>query len=434
MIYLVSKDKKLYSPERYREVDFKEAMDILYPLKEVQLDTETKGLDCFTKELLTLQLGCTENQVVFDWRTISPSEKSILKEYLESDRVFLGHNIMFDLTFLYKQNIWPNHVYDTMVVEQLIYLGYPRVLATEIVQTYGIKPSCYEYIAPDEKTKEHWELSYSLRATAKRRLGVDIDKTVRGKIINEGLTEDVVVYAAGDVMWLEPIKEKQLEELSTQDLLKAAEFECEFIKFLAYVKFCGVHLDISKWKEKMKNDQASLREAESQLNKFVIDLDAKEYLYRYAKNKKEKEKLVALGFIRFPEKDDSMECYRYKIKGKFVSINLQLSLFEECNDIGPQCTINWSSSTQVIKLFELLGIQVTTFDKKTKKEKKSINATLISSQVDKFPILAIFLKYQAASKVVSTYGQNWLDAINPVTGRIHVDLHSIGTDTGEKFP
>ena len=31
--------------------------------------------------------------------------------------------------------------------------------------------------------------------------------------------------------------------------------------------------------------------------------------------------------------------------------------------------------------------------------------------------------------MVSTCGQNWLRAINPKTHRIHVELHSVGTDT-----
>lgn len=408
-------------------------MEILYPLKEVQLDSETRGLDCYTKALLTLQLGCTENQVVFDWTTLTKEEKQELKEYLESDRLFIGHNLMFDLTFLYKQDIWPQHIYDTMIGEQLIHLGYPRILSADLVEELGVEFPWYEYVDKNDKgfplEKPYWELSYSLKATAKRRIAVDIDKTVRGTIINEGLTEDVVVYAGGDVMWLEKIKDAQQVELEKQDLMKAMLFECEFIKSLAYVKYCGVHLDPVKWQAKMNDDQKELQKALEELNKFVCDLDTQEYIYRYAASKKERERIVSLGFERYPEKDTKYECWRYRIKGKFAHTNMQLSLFEEYNDVGPKCDINWSSSQQVIKLFELLGIQVKTFDKKTKREKKSIEEKLIAPQEKDFPIISVFLRYQAAAKVVSTYGQNWLNAINPQTGRIHVELHSIGTDT-----
>ena len=101
MIFLVSKNKGLFNPEKYKHVDFLDAMKILDPIRLVQLDTETMGLDCHTKDLLTLQLGNKENQVVFDWTTLADWEKRVLKTYLESDRIFLGWNIQFDLTFLY---------------------------------------------------------------------------------------------------------------------------------------------------------------------------------------------------------------------------------------------------------------------------------------------------------------------------------------------
>lgn len=353
---------------------------------------------------------------------MTQEEKTRLKEYLESDRLFIGHNLMFDLTFLYKQNIWIKHIYDTMIAEQLIYLGYPRALTIELYNDVNI--SGYELVQSDDpKKKSYYELSYSLKFTAHRRINVDIDKTVRGKIINDGLTTEVIIYAAGDVMWLEKIKEKQLEELARQDLLKAVEFECEFVKGLAYTKYCGVHLDSAKWQDKMNNDLKKYEKAIKELNEYVVKLDLGEYLYRIPKDKKEESKLNELGFERLDERR-----WRYYIKGKFTHINYQGSLFDGF-DTSPKCNINWGSSKQVIPLFELLGIQVDTFDKKTKKKKKSIEEKQIAPQADQFPIIPIFLRYQEAAKVVSTYGQNWLNAINPATGRVHVELHSIGTDT-----
>lgn len=94
MIYLVSKNRRLFESELYKTISFDKALNILLPLKEVQIDSETMGLDCHTKDLLTLQLGCTENQVVFDWTTLTTGEKQQLKEYLESDRLLIGHNLI----------------------------------------------------------------------------------------------------------------------------------------------------------------------------------------------------------------------------------------------------------------------------------------------------------------------------------------------------
>lgn len=44
MIYLVSKNQRLFNSNEYTDISFEGAIDILNPLEEVQLDTETMGL------------------------------------------------------------------------------------------------------------------------------------------------------------------------------------------------------------------------------------------------------------------------------------------------------------------------------------------------------------------------------------------------------
>lgn len=417
MIYLVSHNKSLFKTDKYIEATIEQAMSVLLPLKLCQLDTETKGLDCHTKALLTIQLGNKDNQVVIDWTTLTPREKQIVKNYLESDRLFLGWNLMFDLTFLYVQGIYPKHIWDGMIAEQLLYLGYPAQMREK-----------------------------SLKAAAWNYLNINIDKTVRGKIVNDGLTTEVVIYAAGDVTYIEDIKEKQDIEVEKQGMKLAVELECEFVKSLAYFKYCGVHLDITKWKAKMTKDQAKLDKAISELNAWVVAWDKENphngYDIQYPELKYPKysadypaevKRLIKDGYKRFPQEDlqtpdGKVDAYKKVIKNQFTRIDTQGDLFTGF-DTEPKCVINWSSQKQVIPLFELLGINVETFDKKTKQKKKSIEANVLKPQKNDFPIIPIFLEYQEAAKVVSTYGQNWLNAINPKTGRIHADFHSIGTDT-----
>lgn len=447
MIYLVSQNRGLFSPEKYKQIEFSEALEILLPPKIVQFDTETMGLDPHTKELLTVQLGNKENQVVFDWTTLGVLEKKILKDYFESDRVFLGWNLMFDLGFLYVNDIWPKHIWDGMIAEKLIFLGFPPVLSVELYNELQLPDYTPAY--DKDGILRYYELSYSLKAAAERRCKINIDKTVRGKIIDEGLTEEVIVYAAGDVMWLEDIKEEQDKELDRQDLQKAMAFECEFIKSLAYAKHCGVHLDANKWVEKMERDLSRLKKAEDALNKWVVDWEKNkmsssvspgepiEYVDPNLIGESDSEWLLSHGYVRYPAGDkpnprfpgNRMQAYKKReSKSKYTVKDLQGNLFEGFNT-EPRCIVNWSSSKQVIPLFEELGIQVKTFDKKTKREKKSVEEKLLAPQAKDFSIIPLYLDYQGASKVVSTYGDNWLKAINPKTGRIHVELHSIGTDT-----
>ena len=392
MIHLISRNKTLFSSDNYKQTSFEDAEGLLSSLSLIQLDSETSGLDCHTKDLLTLQLGNKENQFVFDWTTIREIERDKIKELLEDqEKTYLGWNLSFDLTFLYKHGIWPKNIIDGMILEQLIFLGYPRALTPDLYDgQFGYEP------VYDEKEKsrlKYYELRYSLQAAAKRWCGIDLDKSVRGQIIERGLTESVIIYAANDVKWIEDIYHKQCEELTKQDLHRAAKFECEVVKGVAYTKYCGVHLDKTKWLSKIEKDSAEKETALTDLNNYVVNL-----------------------YKEDPEK-----------YGKFVEF-VQPDLFGFTKP-GYACSVNWNSPKDIIPLFETIGISVKTFDKKTKKEKKSIEESQLAPQAEKFSIIPMFLRYQGASKLVSTYGQNWLNAINPKTGRIHVEIHSIGTDT-----
>ena len=359
MIYLVTKQQSLWTSDRYKVISAEEALELLAPLSVVELDTETMGLDPYTKELLTVQLGCAEFQVVIDCTSV---DIHLFKEYMENpQRMFLGWNIKFDLKFLYHQRIVPLRVYDGYLAEKLLWLGYPAGMH-----------------------------EMSLKAASINYLGVDMDKSVRGKIIQTGLTEDVIVYAAGDVSYLGRIRDKQLIELEKKGLLKAIDFENEFVKCLAYIEYCGAKLDIDKWKIKMATDLNNLEKYEAELNEWVGE---SEY------------------------------------SSKYCSVNIQGDLFNGF-DTKPRCHINWTSSQQVIPLFEELGLNLKVLDKKTKHYKKSVDIKVVEPQASKSPLIPIYIKYKKAAIIVNTFGQKFLNLINPVTGRIHANFNQLGTDTG----
>lgn len=359
MIYLVTKQQSLWTSDRYKVISAEEALELLAPLSVVELDTETMGLDPYTKELLTVQLGCAEFQVVIDCTSV---DIHLFKEYMESpQRMFLGWNIKFDLKFLYHQRIVPLRVYDGYLAEKLLWLGYPAGMH-----------------------------EMSLKAASINYLGVDMDKSVRGKIIQTGLTEDVIVYAAGDVSYLGKIRDKQLVELEKKGLLKAIDFENEFVKCLAYIEYCGAKLDVDKWKIKMATDLNNLEKYEAELNEWV---EESEY------------------------------------SSKYCSVNIQGDLFNGF-DTKPRCHINWTSSQQVIPLFEELGLNLKVLDKKTKHYKKSVDIKVVEPQASKSPLIPIYIKYKKAAIIVNTFGQKFLNLINPVTGRIHANFNQLGTDTG----
>ena len=381
MIYFVTGQRGLFEfPDaKYKCISVEESLRILEPLRVVGLDTETIDTEIWQGMMLTLQLGNKENQVVIDCLTINVKQ---YKDYLESDRLFIIHNAKFDLRWLYKEHIVVRNVYDTYLAEKILYLGFPP----------GI-------------------ISLSLQACCDRYLNVFLDKTVRGKI-HAGMTEDVIVYAANDVVYLEDIMNSQLLIISARGQRVALDIENEFVRVLAYIEFCGIRLDPEKWKAKMAKDAERLRVAEQKLNEWVVD-----YVM-----KKNDPSLISINYD-FNNKGKSA-----KLADSVYVVIPAPSLFSEF-DTGPQCIINWNSSKQVIRLFEELGFDLLVKDKKTGKMKKSVESKYIELQVDKSTIAPLYLEYSAAFKVVTSFGQNFLDAINPVTQRIHPTFNQM-MDTG----
>ena len=99
MIYLVTLNQELFNNDAYKIISIKESLEILEPLQIVGLDTETSGLDPYTNDLLSVQLGDYNNQIIVDCTTINILD---YKEYLESDRLFIGWNLKFDIKWLFS--------------------------------------------------------------------------------------------------------------------------------------------------------------------------------------------------------------------------------------------------------------------------------------------------------------------------------------------
>lgn len=359
MIYLVTGQQQLFESDLYKVISIEESLQLLNSCKILQYDSETSGIDSHLGQILCIQFGSKKKdfQIVIDCTTIDIiNYKNILEKSL-----LVGHNLKFDLQWLYNYRIIPRNVYDTMIVEQLLYLGYPA----------GI-------------------ISYSLASVAKRRLDINIDKSIRGQIIWRGLDESVIIYSANDVKWLEDIMQSQIKDCKEKECLKAAKLECDFVPAISYLEWCGIKLDEDKWKVKMQKDQKKLREAEEALNNFVVNTPS---------------------------------------LNKFCKIERQGDLFLGFNT-EPQCLINWSSSRQVVQVAKILGFDTVVQDKKTGEDKDSVLEKHLSSQKginDEF--IKLYFDYQEQAKLVSSFGQSQLNMINPKTGRCHTVYKQLGASS-----
>lgn len=401
MIYLITNQTVLFNnSDVYSIMTPEDSLREISSWNIIQFDTETNGKDAHINDFLCIQFGNDKagNQLVVDTSTVNIT---IYKELLESKYLIL-QNAKFDLEFLYNYHIHPTKVYDIMIVEQFLHQGFPYV---------GVSPEEYEkynytfpyHITEDGKGNTVYLLSFALDAIAKKRLNIDLDKTVRGEIIWRGLDTRVIQYAATDVIYLEKIMQSQLEDLrKIPNALIGAKIECDFTPVIAYLEWCGIKIDVEKWKAKMVQDKIDLEESIKALNDY---------------------------------------CMTKPQLQKWVKADTQGDLFEGF-DLTPKFNIDWQKK-EAIKVFKALGFNVNTISKTTGKDAESKTEKLIASQkgIDDEFLRLFFGKgepedddyypgYSGSYKVVTSFGQGHLNAINPNTGRIHTVYKAIGAVSG----
>lgn len=367
MVYLVSTSIDVSKLDGVEKLSVEESLNLIQSWPVVQFDTETTGLNPRVCRLTSMQFGYKDfatkesTQIVVDCNSI---EAELYKTVIEASYL-VGHNLKFDLEFLYNYGIVPLDVYDTMICEQTLYLGY--------------KPG---------------RVSMKLSDVLFRYTGIELDKSFQKEIASKGLTPEGIVYAANDVVHLQDIRRAQMLVAKDRKCLNAFTVENRFVPAIAYLEWCGVHLDETKWKAKMKADEEELENSLKKLNEYVVS--------------------------------------NTKLNTKFVSTYTQPSLFDtDGSSYAPSCTVEWNSPQQVIPVLKELGFNTKTKDKKSKKEKDSALEKLITTQKgidDTF--LDLYFTYKGAEKKVSSYGQGHLNLINPYTGRLHTVFHQIGTVTG----
>lgn len=238
MIYLVTNTTYLFEFGLFNIISLEKAISILEEFNELGLDTETKGLDPYTKELLLLQLGNNKVQIVFDINSFNNKIPQLLKDFLQSDRLFIIQNAKFDLKFLLAQDIILTKVYDTMLAE--------------IIITHGL-----QYSGRD------------LKSIVNKYCNEELDKSIRGDIVHKELNESILLYASRDVKYLEIVKREQESIAKELDVLKAIELDNSFVVVLAYTEFFGIKLDYDKWKKVAFKNEEELLSLKKDLDNFL---------------------------------------------------------------------------------------------------------------------------------------------------------------------
>jgi DNA polymerase I-like protein with 3'-5' exonuclease and polymerase domains len=325
--------------------DLRRAIDTLSSQPALGLDTETTDLDPYTSRLRLIQLAAPDRVFIIDLdafrngnlskgETLAP-----LRWLLEAPRpIKIAHNAKFDGKFI-KHNLGVDlgGLFDTLLASQLVGAG-------DIEERHG------------------------LESVATRYLNESVDKTERLSNWDFELSESQLAYAARDAAVLLPLREKLIDRLKAESLVKVAQLEFECLMTVVDIELAGFYMHKDRWLDQLAIVEKRQRELAEQLQEVLAEESSQGSLFGG------------------PQRND-------------INLDSHQQLTQALNRLGipvPDSTRNW-------KLQPLAA---------------------------QYPIIATLLEYRTVQKALTSYGANMIELINPVTKRLHADFRQIGAPTG----
>lgn len=370
-------------------------------------DLETNGLDAYMHHPLLIILGDKENQFVIDCtdKFLTAYVVDLLINYRD-DFCILGHNLKFDYK-MSKQH-WNYDfkvIFDTMLTEQ--------------------------------RLTQNVDVSSRLDLVLLRRLRWKpeaMDKDVRMQFVGGDkdrfrFTQDQVEYAAGDIAPLFDLRIKQMVKVDRNKmnfLLDGIEFPLSRVLGLAELR--GYVFNVEKWTENIRKNEKIVFETEKKLDVEVRRL--RDTLL------KGKDRLYMVGGKFDRVRNKPVTQINVGLFGEPVTLKaLTGKATKAKSNTG---NINYGSPTQIVSIFGRLkqkaptkkgNTVVPTFTTKGKLTKREDGFTTNAVELEAFMItnhdspmknfLELLSTFKGAQTEINNFGQNYIDKINPITGKIH---------------
>lgn len=357
--------------------------------KFLGIDTETTGLDPHTYHPLLISLYDGKTAYVVDLLSIDKERIKDLKPILESHEILkIGHNLSFEWKFFYHTaRIDMQNLHDIMIADRMIYAGL--------------------------------KMRHALKDVTSRRLAIDMDKTVRKSFIDANPAEiawskEQLDYSAMDAVYPVLMYPLQMTDIASKKLERIYELEMNIIAPTAMMEYTGVGINRSMLEAMVAPFEHFVRLADKALQDMFIANGAAESII-----------FTSAGYstINTASSDQVLEALAR------IGINV-------VDNKGKP-----SLGAKVVQRWDMLQRK-----KKGKKLYKDwqidyheiIEDTEVADALDAYigldnPFLRAYTFLQGARKLLSTYVYGMINAINPVTKRIHPHFNSYGAEATGRY-
>ncbi len=338
----------------------------------IGLDVETSGLDLFNDTWLLLQISIGDDVYVFDIVGLSDETHRVVQALVDSGALCVGHNIKFDMKCIFiNTKIKVEKVFDTMIGDGVVYTGLGRPFV-------------------------------SLKAVLEKYLEIEADKSVRDDFIGATcVTQEMIDYAAKDTLHLVPLYHRIIKALEQNNLLHVADLEMELLPVVAWMEIEGVGINTELWNKLLANSIMRQKGWEQKLKDSLISPSLDILL--------SSDKVTAL---------DVVDALVLQVKLKRDRNPMEIITDRKTISGIVHKWLNLNSGAQFRKILEYNGIFVPNSNKKTLEGFK------------KHEVIRDYLNFKPYTKRITSYGKDFLDKINPKTGRIHATFNQLGTVSG----
>lgn len=365
--------------------EFATMLQEIQSARVIGIDTETTSLDPHAATLLLLSLFFNDTAYVIDFTLLPIQRLKLLKDTLEDTRVLkVGQNITYDWKILYHNaRIEMQCMHDVMVVDRMIYAGL------------------------------HYR--HDLKSIVLRRMNVDIEKDIRKTFIDwtpdTPFTAQQIEYAGMDAVYPVQLYTLQMQDIKEYALERIYRLEMAILAPTAMMEYTGIKINRGMIEAMIQPFQRFVSIADKALQDLFITHGAAETIlftkdgYSALNTASSSQVAQALARIGIAVKNSAGKLsLDSKVVQRWDMLQKRKQKYKDW-DIDYHALIDDDEVADAIDLY--LGIDN--------------------------PFLRAYTFLNGARKLLSTYIYGIIDAINPITKRVHPNFNSYGAESSGRY-